>query len=91
MDLRLLHLINSGVSDSHLTGHRYEVYMLDLSQYTGTRFRQRLVVLDFDGGTLVRRKTRSKEKPFRADTARKRVQILRHSPVFDLEQLRGDG
>jgi AAA ATPase domain len=90
MDLRLLHLINSGVSDSHLAGRRYEVYMLDLSQYTGTRFRQRLVVLDFDGGTLVQRKTRSKDKPFRADTARKRVQILRNSPVFDLEQLRGD-
>ena len=91
MDLRLLHLINSGVSDPHQAGRRYEVYMLDLSQYTGTRFKQRLIVLDFDGGTLVQRKTRSKEKPFRADTARKRVQMLRNSPIFGLEQLRGDG
>jgi AAA ATPase domain len=91
MDLRLLHLINSGVSDPHQAGRRYEVYMLDLSQYTGSRFKQRLVVLDFDGGELVQRKTRSKEPPFRANTARKRVQILRNSPVFGLEQLRGGG
>jgi hypothetical protein len=91
MDLRLVHLINSGVSDPHQAGRRYEVYMLDLSQYTGTRFKQRLIVLDFDGGTLVQRKTRSKEKPVRADTARKRVQMLRNSPIFGLEQLRGDG
>ena len=91
MDLRLLHLINSGVSDPHQAGHRYEVYMLDLSQYTGTRFKQRLIVLDFDGGALVVRKTRSKEPPFRANTARRRVQILRTSPIFGPEQLRGGG
>jgi hypothetical protein len=89
MDLRLLHLINSGVSDRHRAGRRYEVYMLDLSQYTGTRFKQRLMVLDFDGGALVVRRTRSKEPPFRANTARRRVQILRNSPLFGLEQLRG--
>jgi hypothetical protein len=91
MDLRLLHLINSGVSDPHQAGRRYEVYMMDLSQYTGTRFRQGLTVLDFDGGALVVRKTRSKEPPFRANTARRRVQILRTGPIFSLEQLRGLG
>jgi hypothetical protein len=88
MDLRLVHLINSGVSDPHEAGRRYEVYMLDLSQFTGTRFKQRLVVLDFERGALVQRRTRSKEKPFVADTARKRVQIFRNSPVFELEPLR---
>jgi hypothetical protein len=40
MDLRLVHLINSGVSDPHQAGRRYEVYMLDLSQFTGARFKQ---------------------------------------------------
>ena len=88
MDLRLVHLINSSVSDAHEAGRRYEVYMLDLSQFTGRRFKQRLVVLDFEKGALVQRRTRSKERPFVADTARKRVQIFRNSPVFELEPLR---
>jgi hypothetical protein len=49
------------------------------------------VILDFEGGTLVQRRTRSKERPFRAETARKRNQIFRKSPIFDLALLRDGG
>ena len=35
-DLRMLHLINASLSDPHHAGQRSEVYLLDLSQYSGS-------------------------------------------------------
>ncbi|MCH8294123.1 ATP-binding protein, partial [Candidatus Poribacteria bacterium] len=37
MDLRLIHLVRASLSDIHEAGRRYEVYMLDLSQFSGER------------------------------------------------------
>ena len=47
-DLRMLHLINGSLSDAHHAGHRSEVYLLDLSQYSGSRLKQKLHVLDLE-------------------------------------------
>jgi hypothetical protein len=35
MDLRLVHLLNSSVSDHHHAGKKAEAYLLDMSQYSG--------------------------------------------------------
>jgi hypothetical protein len=84
MDLRMLHLIHSSVSDPHHAGRRSEVYLLDLSQYSGTRLKQRLEVLDFEHDHLVLKKTRSNEPPRQGDTPRRLIELLRRGPVFDL-------
>lgn len=87
MDLRMLHLIHSSVSDPHHAGRRSEVYLLDLSQYSGTRLKQKLEVLDFERDHLVLMKTRSKETPRIGDTPRKLIELLRRGPIFDLTRL----
>lgn len=51
-DLRMLHLINASLSDPHHAGHRSEVYLLDLSQYSGSRLKQKLRVLSVRPVTL---------------------------------------
>ncbi len=87
MDLRIIHLINSSLSDGHLAGRRYEAYLLDLSEYTAARLKQRLWVLDFERGHIALKKTRSKEPVRIGDTARKLVGILRRGPVLPLSML----
>jgi hypothetical protein len=52
LDLRILHLINASLSDPHHVGRRSEVYLLDLSEYTGARLKQKLWVLDLESGHL---------------------------------------
>ena len=47
MDLRLIHLIDSSLSDKREAGRLLKVYMLDLSQFSGQRLKKRLKVLDF--------------------------------------------
>jgi hypothetical protein len=97
MDLRMLHLIHSSLSDQHHVGRRSEVYLLDLSQYSGTRLKQKLAVLDFEADHLVLKKTRSNEKPRLGDTPRRLIELLRRGPVFTLDHLsewvgvQGDG
>jgi Cdc6-like AAA superfamily ATPase len=86
-DLRMLHLINNSLSDQHHVGQRSEVYLLDLSQYSGHRLKQRLYVLDFERGHLVLKRTRSTEKVRIGDTALKLVALLRRSPTFELKSL----
>ncbi len=86
-DLRMLHLINPSLSDQHHAGQRAEVYLLDLSQYSGSRFKQGIHVLDFERGHLVLKRTRSAEAARIGDTVLKLVSLLRRAPIFDLSRL----
>ncbi len=89
-DLRMLHLINSSLSAAHEAGRRSEVYLLDLSQYSASRLKQGLHVLDFLGGRLLLKKTRGGAASHReGDTPRKLVGLLRRGPLFALERLSG--
>jgi hypothetical protein len=87
LDLRIVHLINGSLSAAHQVGHRSEVYLLDLSEYTGARLRQKLWVLDFEAGHLCLKRTRSTEQPRVGDTARRLVAILRLGPMLSLKSL----
>ncbi len=86
-DLRMLHLINSSLSDPHQAGRRSEVYLLDLSQYSGSRLKQNLHVLDFERGHVVMKRTRTQEQVRVGDTPRKLVTVLRRGPIFELSKL----
>lgn len=88
MDLRLVHLIDEGVSDPHSAGHRSEAFMLDLSQYSGARLKQRIHVLDFVGGHYIARQTRGKEAARSGATSRQLTAILRSAPRLRLDSLR---
>ncbi|MCI0565070.1 MAG: hypothetical protein MN733_41925, partial [Nitrososphaera sp.] len=86
-DLRMLHLINPSLSDAHLAGRRSEVYLLDLSQYSGSRLKQRLRVLDFERGHMVLKRTRSTEPTKVGETAKQLIALLRRGPIFELSNL----
>jgi Cdc6-like AAA superfamily ATPase len=87
MDLRMLHLINSSLSDEHRAGQRSEVYLLDLSQYSGIRLKQHIRVLDFEGDHLVLKRTRTNAAPQPGDTPKKLIGILRRGPIYELKAL----
>lgn len=87
MDLRMLHLINSSVSDDHHAGRRSEIYLLDLSQYSGARLKRNLRVLDFVKDHLVLKRTQGDAPPRVGDTPKKLVDILRRGPAFPLSNL----
>ena len=86
-DLRMMHLINPSLSDQHHVGQRAEVYLLDLSQYSGSRLKQGIHVLDFERGHLVLKRTRSTESVRVGDTPLKLLALLRRSPTFQLTDL----
>ncbi|WP_295930060.1 AAA family ATPase [uncultured Xanthomonas sp.] len=86
-DLRMLHLINASLSDAQQAGQRSEVYLLDLSQYSGSRLKQRLRVLDFERGHMVLKRTRSTEAPKVGDTSLRLVALLRQGPVLPLNRM----
>lgn len=88
MDLRLVHLIYSSLSDEHHAGRRSEVYMLDLSQFSGSRFKHNLRVLDFTKHYLVLKNTGSTKLPRLGDTSKKLQGILRRAPLFSLQDFR---
>lgn len=87
MDLRLIHLINAGLSDEREAGRRSEVYMLDLSQFSGMRFRRNLRVLDFSKDHLVLKNTGGTAAPRAGDTPKKLLSILRRAPLLGLDKL----
>lgn len=91
MDLRLIHLINASLSDEHHAGRRSEAYMLDLSQFSGTRFKHNLKVLDFTKNYLVLKSTGSAVAPRLGDSPRKLQGILRRGSLFNLDSLTGYG
>jgi hypothetical protein len=74
-------------SDAHHAGQRSEVYLLDLSQYSGARLKRNLRVLDFVKDHLVLKKTRGDDIPRVGDTPRKLVELLRRGPIFELSHL----
>lgn len=87
MDLRLIHLINGSLSDEREAGRRSEVYMLDLSQFSGMRFKRNLLVLDFTKDYLVLKRTGGTTPSRPGDTADKLKNILRRGPLFPLSDL----
>ncbi|HVA11890.1 MAG TPA: ATP-binding protein [Stellaceae bacterium] len=87
MDLRLLHLIKGSLSDEHHAGRRYEVYMLDLSQFSGTRLKYGLKAIDFEKNSLVLKSTGSTTAPRIGDSPKKLLGILRRGPIFELSTL----
>ena len=90
MDVRLIHLLDAGVSDAHAAGKRSEAYLLDLSQFSGSRLKQRINVIDFKGGKIVAKQTRTSTKTRTGDDPRKVIAILRGAPVFQLSRLSAD-
>ena len=90
MDVRLLHLVDAGVSDAHAAGQRSEAFMLDLSQYSGARLKQKVRVLDFSDGHFVSRETRSSQAPKVASTPRELIALLRGAPTLGLERLQSE-
>jgi len=87
LDLRLIHLVSSSVSEPHEAGRKAEAFTMDLSRYTGDRLKKGLKVLDFVGGVLVQKTTGTTQKPKRGDTSRNLTAILRVSPLFELASL----
>jgi hypothetical protein len=87
MDLRMIHLVNPSVSDESHAGEKAEVFMLDLSQYSGERLKKFLHVLDFVGGKFVLKETGRKGEDRVGDTAKKLISILRRGPKIDLTRL----
>lgn len=87
MDGRLIHLVRASLSDTHKAGRRYEVYMLDLSQFSSERFKLRIKTLDFQKGYIVFRETGTTMEPRRGDTSKKLSNLLRRGPLFELQQL----
>ncbi|MCL5043685.1 MAG: ATP-binding protein [Deltaproteobacteria bacterium] len=87
MDSRLIHLIESSLSDQHRAGTRSEVYMLDVSEFSGQRFRKGIHVLEFRGQDTVLRRTGITKELRRASTPRQRLDILRLAPLFQLNLL----
>ena len=87
MDGRLIHLVRASLSDIREQGRKYEVYMLDLSQFSSERFKLRIKTLDFEKGYIIFRETGTKKKPTIGDTSVRLLGILRRGPLFKLEQL----
>lgn len=87
MDVRLVHLINSSVSDPHAAGVRSEAYMLDLSQFSSRRMKQKLHVIDFSDGAIALSETGVRKAPIRGTTSRGVIAILRRGPEFELDSL----
>jgi hypothetical protein len=88
MDVRLIHLLDAGVSDPHAAGKRSEAFMLDLSQFSGSRLMQGIHVLDFVGGRIVARQTRTSQPKRVGNTPRQVNTILRAAPTYVLRTLK---
>lgn len=87
LDSRLVHLVSAGVSDASQAGIRFEAFMLDLSQFSGSRLKQRINVLDFEDGHFVSKQTRIANVKEVGGTARQLIGILRKAPEFALGRL----
>lgn len=85
MDVRMIHLLDAGVSDAH-AGQRSEAFLLDLSQYSGSRLKQRIHVLDFSGGSVVSHQTRTSGVQRVGSTPLQVISILRAAPTLALDR-----
>lgn len=84
LDVRILHLIASSLSDKREAGRRSEVFMLDLSQFSGQRLKKRIHVLDFEDSHLVLKETSSSAPDRQGNTPTKLQEILRGGPTLEL-------
>jgi hypothetical protein len=89
MDVRLVHLVNASVSDEHRAGEKAEVFMLDLSQFSGQRLKKFLRVLDFVRGRIVLKETGKPGVAREGNTPRNLLTILRRAPQLNLADLPG--
>ena len=87
LDLRLTHLVSASLSDEHQAGRRFEVFMLDLSQFSGQLLKKHLKVLDFEAGHIVLKETGKNVATKIGNTPKKRLGLLRRGPLFELSQL----
>jgi hypothetical protein len=87
MDLRMIHIVKGSLSEAHAVGERSEVYMIDLSEYSGSRLKKNISVIELRGDDLVLRKTGPQGSKLIADTPRKVIQIFRSGPEFELKSL----
>lgn len=87
VEFRLLHSVAASVSNQHRAGDASEVFMLDLSQFTGSRLKQKLWVLEIESGRLFAKRTRDAASRRDAPDARDLVAIFRASPEFKLSRM----
>ncbi len=87
MDLRMIHLLNGSVSDEKRAGEKSEVYLLDLSQYSGERLKKHLHILDFVNGHFVQRETGRTGSSRVGDTPKRLIALLRRAPLLSLRDL----
>ncbi len=87
MDLRMIHLVKGSLSEAHSAGERSEVYMIDLSEFSGSRLKKKMNVIELWGDSLVLRRTGEGGSALVADTSRKLVQLFRAGPLFELGRL----
>jgi hypothetical protein len=87
MDLRMIHIVKGSLSEAHAVGERSEVYMIDLSEYSGSRLKKNISVIELKGDNLVLRRTDPQGNKLIADTPRKVIQIFRSGPEFELGSL----
>jgi hypothetical protein len=83
-ELRLNHMINHSLSDAHQAGEKYEVFMLDLSQFSGSRLKKGVEVIDLVGGVIHAKRTGQAGSTRQGRTPRMLNTILRSSPTLTL-------
>lgn len=87
MDLRLVHLVSSSLSDEREAGRRAEVFMLDLSYFTSHRFKRGLKALDFESGHIVLKETGTSAPMRVGNTPNRLLGLLRRGPLFEISSL----
>lgn len=87
LDVRIIHLVASSLSDKREAGRRAEVFMLDLSQFSGQRLKKRIHVLDFEDSHIVLKETSSKVPDQKGDTPTRLQEILRRGPILELSSI----
>jgi hypothetical protein len=87
LEVRMIHMLDASISDPKRAGTRFEVYMLDLSEYTGQRLRRGVHALNFEGGKLTAQKTGEPASRREGARARDVTGIFRRAPELDLAML----
>jgi hypothetical protein len=87
LEVRMIHMLDASISDPKRAGTRFEVYMLDLSEYTGQRLRRGVHTLNFEGGHLTAQKTGEPHSRREGTRARDVTGIFRRAPELDLSVL----
>jgi hypothetical protein len=89
VDLRFVHLIQATLSDQHKGGTKYEVYTLDLSEYSDVRIKRGLNVLELENGYWFWRATGKvgKERKLTGSQVR---DTLRAAPLISVRDLLGE-